>query len=182
MKVLRLLRVFLLLLILTGCAVIPTDPLSYQNGAGSFSLSGKIDDLAFSAELTLSAVTESGVDARDFILYYTAPASMAGITLIRSAGQTVLTRGGLSLEEPDGRFASMTLPAALFCVDSSLSDAVVVRQNGTTLNRLEAADDEGSYVIWLGGEGVPCRIEGRFGDRTVSVDILRTPPSNDNLP
>ncbi len=179
MKPLYLLCVCLLLA-LSGCAVMPADPLAYQNGDAALVLSGTIDGFSFCAELTLSAVTESGIDARDFTLKYTAPASMAGLTLTRVGGETTLTRGGVVLDDPDGRFSAMTLPAALFCIDCELGDAAVVRQNGTTLNRLEAADDEGRYLLWLDDEGFPCRIEGRMDNRMTAVDILRTARGEEN--
>lgn len=171
-----------LLLALTGCAAAPADPLAYQNEAAELSLTGKINDLSFSAELTLLPVAEAGVDARGFSLVYTAPVSLEGIILTCTDGTITLTRGGIALEDPDGRFAAMALPAALFCIDCELGGAAVIEQNGTTLNRIEAADDEGSYVLWLDESGFPRRIEGQVSGRVIVADILRRPYGESDLP
>ena len=166
-----------LLLELCGCAA-PADPLAYQNGGARLTLSGQVDALSFAAELTLEPVPEGGaVDDRAFTLAYTAPDSLAGITLACSGGVTTLTRGVGTVPVTDSRFAGLTLPAALFCIDCELGSAAVVEQNGTTLNRVTAADDEGSYTLWLDETGFPRRIEASLGGRTVTADILADPGS-----
>lgn len=165
-----------LLLSLCGCAAAPADPLAYQDGGGRLALSGQIDALSFSAELTLDPIPEGGaVDDRGFTLAYTAPDSLCGITIARRSGVTTLARGGICIPAADSRFAGMTLPAELFCIDCELGSAAVVEQNGTTLNRVAAADDEGSYTLWLDETGFPRRIEASLGGRTVSADILAVP-------
>lgn len=176
----RVLPLLVLVLIsLGGCAAVPADPLAYQNDAAQLTLTGQIGDLAYAAELTLAAVPEgASVDERDFVLAYTAPASLCGLTITRAAGETTLTRGAVCQAVPDGRWDSMADPAALFCIDCDLGRAAVIEQNGTTLNRIEAADDEGSYVLWLDESGFPRRIEGAVGDRTVVADILRQPSAD----
>lgn len=164
-----------LLILFCGCAA-PADPLAYQDGGACLSLSGQIDALAFAAELTLDPVPEGGsVDARGFSLTYTAPASLSGITLVRSGETVTLTRGAVSDTVSDDRYAGMTLPAALFCIDCELGSAAVVAQNGTTLNRVTAADDEGNYTLWLDETGFPRRIEAAMGGRTIIADILAVP-------
>lgn len=164
-----------LLLIFCGCAA-PADPLAYQDGGARLSLCGQIDALDFSAELTLEPVPEGGaVDDRGFTLAYTAPDSLCGITLARSGGVTTLTRGAITVPAADDRFAGMTLPAELFCIDCELGSAAVIEQNGTTLNRVTAADDEGSYTLWLDETGFPRRIEASLGGRAVAADILAAP-------
>lgn len=166
---------FFLLLALCSCAA-PADPLAYQNGGARLLLSGQIDALSFTAELTLAPVPEGGaVDDRGFTLAYTAPDSLAGITLVRNDGVMTLTRGAVTVPAADGRFAGMTLPAELFCIDCELGSAAVIEQNGTTLNRVTAADDEGSYTLWLDETGFPRRIEASLGGRTVTADILAVP-------
>lgn len=162
----------LLLLALVGCAA-PADPLAYQREGACLTLSGQIDSLTYAAELMLDPVLpEEALDTRGFILTYTAPASLCGITLTRSDGRMTLSRGALTAEDADGRFAGMALPAALFCIDCTLQSAAVLTEDGATLNRVEASDDEGSYILWLDADGFPRRIEGRIGERTVSADVL----------
>lgn len=134
----------------------PADPLAYQSEAARLTLTGQIDEMKFAADLTLDAVAEGEqIDGRGFTLAYTAPASLCGLTFTRRSGETILTRGAITLAEPDGRWDRMIVPAALFCIDCDLGRATVVRQNGATLNRIEVADDEGSYVLWLDETGFP---------------------------
>ncbi len=164
-----------LLMLFCGCAA-PADPLAYQDGGARLSLTGQIDALAFAAELTLDPVHEGGsVDARGFSLTYTAPASLCGVTVAHSGGTTTLTRGAVIDTVTDDRYVGMTLPAALFCIDCELGSAAVVEQNGATLNRVTAADDEGRYTLWLDETGFPRRIEAAIGNRTVVADILAVP-------
>ena len=162
----------LVLTLLCSCAV-PADPLAYQRAGGMLSLSGQVDSLPFAAELTLEPLGEGqSADARGFALRYIAPDSLAGITLTCVGGQITLTRGGVSDTVTDARYSGLTLPAALFCIDCEIGSAAVVRQNGATLNLVTAADDEGSYTLWLDERGFPRRIEAVIGGRTVSADIL----------
>lgn len=162
-----------LLTLLTGCRA-PAGPLAYQCEAMRLRLTGQMDTLAYAAELTLEALPPEGEpDQRGFTLTYTAPASLCGLTLSRHAGELCLSRGQLTFDDPDGRFAEMALPAALFCMDSILQRADVRMRDGESFTRIETADDEGTYILWLDADGFPCRIEGRFGDRTVSADVLR---------
>lgn len=170
----RLLVLFLLILF-CGCAA-PVDPLAYQREGGRLSLVGQIDSLPFSAELLLEPLAEGdSADARDFTLTYAAPDSLAGITIVRTDGQTTLTRGAVSETVSDARYAGLALPAALFCVDCEIGSATVVEQNSTTLNLVTAADDEGSYTLWLDEGGFPRRIEAMIGERAISADILAAP-------
>lgn len=169
------LLILLPLLLLVGCAP-PADPLAYQNDGAHLMLSGQIDTVPFSAELVLAPVSAgSAVDARGFSLDYTAPDSLAGLTLSRQDGLTTLSRGEVVIPAGDDRFAGLTLPAALFCIDCRLESASVIAQNGTILNRIAAVDDEGSYTIWLDETGLPRRIEADLGGRTVIADILAVP-------
>ena len=162
----------LFLILLCGCAA-SSDPLAYQRDGGMLSLSGQIDSLSFAAELSLDPLAEGvSADTRGFTLRYTAPDSLAGITLASANGQTTLTRGAVSDTVTDARYAGLTLPAALFCIDCEIGSAAVVEQNGATLNLVTAADDEGSYTLWLDERGFPRRIEAVISGRTISADIL----------
>lgn len=183
MNLLRVLPLLILILVVFGgCAAAPADPLAYQSEAARLTLTGQIDEMKFAADLTLDAVAEGEqIDGRGFTLAYTAPASLCGLTFTRRSGETILTRGAITLAEPDGRWDRMIVPAALFCIDCDLGRATVVRQNGATLNRIEVADDEGSYVLWLDETGFPRRIEGTVGGRTVIADILRLPSEDGKL-
>lgn len=170
----------LLTLAMSGCARPPADPLAYQREAAGLLLTGTLGEQNFSARLDLvpPADDEAGIftlDARDFTLSYTAPAELAGLTLMRQNGRISLCSGSVTIEDPDTRFISMLAPAMLFCIDCEMGDAVVIEQNGTTLNRIEAVDDEGRYLLWLDADGWPRRIEAVMDGRTILVDVLRMP-------
>ncbi|MBR6709843.1 MAG: hypothetical protein IKL84_09245 [Clostridia bacterium] len=144
-------------------------------------MEGEIDDFSFSAELELFPLgtdaegREMSPDTRDFTLTYTAPASLAGLKLIRRGEQIRLRCGAVNVETDDSRFAGMLLPAMLFCIDCEMGEAAVVEHNGATLNRISVTDDEGRYLLWLDADGFPCRIEAIVDARSITVDVLRCP-------
>lgn len=167
----RMLILSLVLALLTACAP-PADPLAYQSEALAVTLTGTVDALALAAELTLAPVPDGiSPDARGFTLVYTAPPSLAGLTLCRDDAGLTLSRGPICVADPDGRFSAMALPAALFCIDCPIGGAAVVAQNGRTLNRVTAADDEGEYTLWLDEAGYPRRIEGTVDGRRIALDV-----------
>lgn len=168
------------LLFLTACAAGSADPLAYQCEALSLSLQGQFGGVDFSAELVLSSCdADAGevIDGRDFALTYTAPSTLNGLTVTRSAGEMTLSRGAVVLPLSD-LLADLAAPAELFCIDCVLGSAEVIRQNGTTLNRISVTDDEGSYILWLDTEGFPRRIEATLRGREIWIDLLRTETEN----
>lgn len=161
------------LLFLSACTSGSADPLAYQYEALSLTLQGQMDGVDFSAELVLSPCdSDAGeaLDRRAFVLTYTAPSTLKGLTLTRGEGGMTLSRGTVTLPVGEN-FAGLAAPAELFCIDSVLGSAEVIRQNGTTLNRLSVTDDEGSYVLWLDVRGFPRRIEAVLRGRQIWVDL-----------
>ena len=168
-----------ILLSLTACTSGAADPLAYQDDALSLVLQGQIDGVDFSAELALSPCNSAAgeeIDRRDFVLTYTAPSTLQGVTVTRIEGEKFLSRGAVTLPMEDG-IAGLAMPAELFCIDCVLGSAEVIRQNGTTLNRISVTDDEGSYVLWLDVRGFPRRIEADLRGRPIWVDLLGAFPS-----
>lgn len=168
------------LLFLTACTPVSADPLAYQNDALSLTLQGQLDGVEFSAELVLSPCdADAGemIDRRDFVLIYTAPSTLEGLTVARSAGEMTLSRGAVTLPLADG-LTDLAAPAELFCIDCVLGSAEVIQQNGTTLNRISVTDDEGRYILWLDTEGFPRRIEATLRGREIWIDLLGTQPEN----
>lgn len=164
------------LLFLTACTTGNADPLAYQHEALSLTLQGQMDGVDFSAELVLSSCDgDAGedIDRREFVLTYTGPSTMKGMTVARTEGGMILSRGAVTLPMREN-LAGLAAPAELFCIDSVLGSAEVIRQNGTTFNRISVTDDEGSYVLWLDTEGFPRRIEATLRGRGIWVDVLPT--------
>lgn len=164
------------LLSLTACAVGSADPLAYQNEALALTLQGRLGGVDFSAELVLSSCDANAVgaiDRRDFVLTYTSPSALRGMTVARNAGDLTLFRGAVTVPLSE-HLADLAAPAELFCIDCVLGSAEVVRQNGTTLNRISVTDDEGSYILWLDTGGFPRRIEATLRGREIWIDLLRT--------
>ena len=171
---------FVCLLVLTACTPGSADPLAYQNEALSLTVQGQFGGVDFSAELVLSPCdADAGemIDRRDFVLTYTAPSTVKGLTVVRNAGEMTLSRGAVTLPLADV-LADLAAPTELFCIDCVLGSAEVIRQNGTTLNRISVTDDEGSYVLWLDTEGFPRRIEATLRGREIWIDLLRTKTEN----
>ena len=168
------------LLFLAACTSGFADPLAYQNEAMSLVLQGQLGGVDFSAELALSPCDTDGgeiIDRRDFVLTYTAPATLKGLTVARSAGEMTLSRRSVTLPMA-ANLADLAAPAELFCIDCVLGSAEVICQNGTTLNRISVTDDEGSYVLWLDTEGFPRRIEATLWGRGIWIDLLPAQPEN----
>lgn len=172
--------VLLFLLLFTACTSGSADPLAYQNDALSLVLQGQADGVDFSAELVLSPCDSAAgaeIDRRDFMLTYTAPSTLRGLTVTRTEGEMTLSRGTVTLPMAEN-LAGLSMPAELFCIDCVLGGAEVIHQNGTTLNRISVTDDEGSYVLWLDVRGFPRRIEADLRGRPIWVDLLGTPTEN----
>lgn len=184
MRRLRVIPFFLALFCLMSCSGQLSDPLAYQYSAAEITMQGQLDDLSFSADLQLCAVdVENGetVDRRDFVLTYTAPATLAGLTVARQNGEMYLARGDLQMPISETYLTAIALPCQLFCIDCLLGSASVVKQNGTTLNRISVADDEGNYILWLDTDGLPRRIEAVFEGRQLVVDLLVSLDENSTM-
>lgn len=149
-------------------------PLAYQSEAARLTLTGQIDEMKFAADLTLDAVAEGEqIDGRGFTLAYTAPASLCGLTFHRRSGETILTRGAITLAEPDGRWDRMIVPPRFFAL--TVISAVPPSSDRMALPSiaLKSPMTRAAMCSGLDETGFPRRIEGTVGGRTVIADILR---------
>ncbi len=142
--------------------------LSYQQKAFKAHISWQIGDTAATAIFT-SIPTDIG---KSLTLEYTAPESLAGISVTKNTEETALFYSDLKI--PSEIAASMMAVASFFDIDATLTESTVEEIDGVRFNRITVRAQNGeSYSILLyPSTQSPKIISGKLNSLPCTVDII----------
>ena len=151
------------------------DTPGYAGGELRCSFTGELNGVGVSGELWVSEVTSPDVASsdvtpsdvapgRDFVLYFTSPATMSGLEISRRAGVLTVKSGDVELSgdaiPPLTRTGWLAPIAGLYPADLRCTAATVPGQPGFL--RLTFPSSPGVAVV-VDGRGRPQRLEGVWG-------------------
>ena len=141
-----ILLIFTLTLILSSCATVAKDPLSYQNGALSAEVVFERNGVRISAVIRLGPM--SG-ELRDVEIRFSSP---EGLHVVRKNGECYAELGGVSIS-PDPRLF-------LLCDLFSLEGSIVSVKTGRKVSEITLSVGQELYTVCFNSDDKPIKISG----------------------
>lgn len=171
MEILKLIALLIGTVILfSACAPDEAYALSYQEKSFSAGLAWSVEGININATLT-SIRNEDAT--RDLTLSFSAPESLAGITVLqRGDGSDALVKlGELEISSP-GALRWLAL-REMFELEGDVEDTYLSDIDGVKVNAVEASTTSGDYTVYLlPSSALPRRICGEVNGQRISLDVI----------